>query len=71
MKAQVGKTGLLIPKKFLHGIKSAEIRWENSHIVVEPTEIKNDPILGLGQKPGRSGRPSISREHDKHLYGKA
>lgn len=54
MKAQVKNQGLLIPKKFLRGVQSAEIRWENSHIIVEPTKVKNDLVFGLGKKPGRS-----------------
>jgi virulence-associated protein VagC len=54
MKAQVKSQGLLIPKKFLRGIQSAEIRWENSHIIIEPTKVKDDPVYGLGKNPGRS-----------------
>lgn len=71
MKANVGSLGLLIPKKLLRGVQVADIRWEKSHIVVEPTQMKHDPIFGLGEKPGRSGEVSISAEHDKHLYGRA
>jgi hypothetical protein len=69
MKAQVKNNGLLIPKKFLRGIQSAEIRWEKKHIIIEPTKIKDDPIFGLGSKPGRSGSKTVSVDHDKHLYG--
>jgi hypothetical protein len=70
MKALVKNQGLLIPKKFLRGVQSAEIRWENSHIIVEPTKVKNDPVFGLGEKPGRSGAKTVSIDHDQHLYGK-
>jgi virulence-associated protein VagC len=70
MKAQVKNQGLLIPKKFLRGIQSVEVRWEKSHIVIEPTKTMIDPVFGLGQKPGRSGLKTVSAQHDKHLYGK-
>jgi hypothetical protein len=70
MKANVGSLGLLIPKNFLRGIQTADVRWEKSHIVVEPAKVKTDPIFGLGQKPGRSGSSAVSVDHDKHLYGR-
>jgi virulence-associated protein VagC len=70
MKAHVKTQGLLIPKKFLRGVQSAEIRWENSHIIVEPTKIKEDPVFGLGENPGRSGSKTVSEGHDQYLYGK-
>lgn len=70
MKALVKNQGLLIPKKFLRGVQSADIRWENSHIIVEPTKVKDDPIFGLGKKPGRSGFKTVSEDHDRYLYGK-
>jgi len=69
MKTNVGNLGLLIPKNFLRGVQTADVRWEKSHIVIEPTRTKVDPIFGLGGKPGRSGSSNVSKDHDKHLYG--
>ena len=71
MKALVKNQGLLIPRKFLRGVEAAEVRWEDKHIVVEPTKVKNDPIFKLGTKPGRSGDKTISIDHDQYLYGVA
>ena len=27
-----------------------------------------DPFFRVGRQPGRSGRPSVAEDHDRHLY---
>lgn len=68
MKAVVKKGGLVIPKKFLKGIKEADIKWENGKIVIEPAIVEKDIIFDLGKHPGHSGINDISIKHDKYLY---
>ena len=29
---------------------------------------RKDPFFQIGKKPGHSGQPTISKEHDRHLY---
>lgn len=70
MKTAVKKGGLVIPKRFLKGIKEAEIKWEKGKLIIEPIRIENDPILLLGSRPGRSGLKDASVKHDKYLYEK-
>lgn len=70
MKAAVKSTGLLIPKKLLKGIKQVEIRKEYGRIVVLTIPAPDDPIFGLGSKPGRSGLRNLAARHDDYLYGK-
>lgn len=70
MKTAVKKEGLIIPKKFLKGIKEAEIKWEKGRLIVKPIRIKDDPILLLGSRPGHSGLKDASINHDKYLYEK-
>ena len=68
MKAAVKSTGLLIPKKFLKGIKQVEIRKEHGRIVVLPIPAPDDPIFKLGKHPVKSGVPDASEHHDEYLY---
>lgn len=68
MKAVVKKEGLVIPTKFLKGIKEADIKWENGKIVIEPAIVGKDAIFDLGKHPGHSGIKDISTQHDKYLY---
>jgi virulence-associated protein VagC len=70
MRAQVKKDGVLIPKKFLKGVKQVEISKEAGRIVVQPVPSPDDPILGLGSDPGHSGRGDLAARHDEYLYGK-
>lgn len=71
MQAKVKANGLLIPKKFLQGITEAEIKKERGKIIVLPTKIENDPLWGLGSKPGNSGLKDASVNHDKYIYEQA
>ena len=69
MKAKVKKNGLLIPKKFLKGIKEAEIEWKKDKLIVLPIKKKkSDPIIGLGSNPGHSGNKKSSTQHDEFIY---
>jgi len=70
MKAVVKKDGVLIPKKLLKGAKQVEIRQEAGRIVVLPIPSPDDPIFGLGSKPGHSGLGDLAERHDEYLYGK-
>lgn len=67
MKAKIKSNGLLIPKRFLKGAKSAEIVNEKGKIVIFPS-FQDDPIMSLGQNPGHSGIGDISINHDKYSY---
>lgn len=68
MESKVKKEGLVIPKRFLRGIKKAEIRWEKGKIIIEPTVVEKDPIFTLGINPCHSGIKDLSVHHDKYLY---
>jgi len=70
MRAQVKKDGVLIPKKFLKGVKQVEISQEGVRIVVQPIPAPDDPIFGLGSNPGHSGLGDLAVRHDEYLYGK-
>ncbi len=68
MKATVKKESLLIPRKLLKGIKTAENRREKDRIVIESTVTGSDPIFALGSHPGHSGLKDASIHHNKYLY---
>jgi len=68
MKAIVTEKGVLIPPKFLKGIKEVEIRKENNKIVIMPIFI-DDPIFQLGKNPIVCNIPDASENHDKYIYG--
>lgn len=68
MESIVQKEGLIIPKKFLRGIKKAEIRWEKGKIIIEPKIVEKDTIFTLGTNPCHSGAKDLSICHDKYLY---
>lgn len=68
MKSIVQKEGLIIPKKFLRGIRKADIRWEKGKIIVEPKIVEKDTIFTLGTNPCHSGIKDLSIHHDKYLY---
>lgn len=70
MKAVVGETGVLIPRRMLRGVKEVEIRKDGRTIVVEPASLDSDPFFDLGKKPVRVGVDDGSEHHDTHLYGK-
>lgn len=67
MRTEVTDQGLLIPKRFLEGIKEVEIRKENGIILVVPFP-PNDPILQLGQDPIDDDVTDASVEHDRYIY---
>ena len=55
MKAVVGDTGVLIPRRMLRGVKEVEIRKQGRNIVVEPSARDSDPIFDLGKTPCAPG----------------
>jgi hypothetical protein len=83
-KAKVTEEGLLIPKEVTdralgEGSEEVEIFEEPGRLVVatagkaeerassgSPSE--EDPILGLGKNPVRTGARDGSTEHDRYLY---
>jgi hypothetical protein len=67
MRTEVTEQGLLIPKRFLEGIKEVEIRKENGMILIVPLP-PNDPILQLGQDPIDEDVTDASVEHDRYIY---
>ena len=69
MKAVVGGTGVLIPRRMLRGVKEVEIRKDGRNIVVEPAARGSDPVFGLGEHPVRSGVVDGAEHHDAHLNG--
>lgn len=67
MRTEVTDQGLLIPRRFLEGIKEVEIRKENGIILIVPLPPK-DPILQLGQDPIDEDVTDASVEHDRYIY---
>ena len=83
-KARVTEEGLLIPKEVTdralgEGSEEVEIFEEPGRLVVatarkagEPASaeapLEEDPILGLGKNPVRTGARDGSTEHDRYLY---
>ena len=68
MKTKVTEQGVLVPKKFLKGIKEVEIRKDNNVILVVP--VMEDPILGLGSQPVADEIRDASEHHDAYLYSR-
>jgi hypothetical protein len=68
MKTKVTEQGVVVPKKFLKGIKEVEIRKDNGVILVVP--VSEDPILALGSQPIADEITDASQRHDRHLYGR-
>jgi hypothetical protein len=62
MKTKVTEQGVLVPKKFLRGIKEVEIRKDNNVILVVP--VMEDPILALGSQPVADEIRDASEHHD-------
>jgi hypothetical protein len=67
MRTEVTDQGILVPKRFLEGIKEVEIRKENGMILIVPLPPK-DPILQLGQDPIDDDVTDASVEHDRYIY---
>lgn len=68
MKAVVGDTGVLVPRRLLRGVKVVEIRKDGRKVVVEPSRLEPDPIFSLGRKPVHLGLDDGAEHHDAHLY---
>ena len=68
MKVKVTEKGVLIPPKFLKGVKEVDVRRQNGLIVVVPVGAK-DPIFDIGKNPVNLGIKDASLNHDKYIYG--
>jgi len=68
MKTKVTEQGVIIPKKFLRGIKEVEIRKDNGVILVVP--VTEDPIFALGSQPIADELAEASEHHDAYLYSR-
>lgn len=69
VKAVVGASGVLIPRRMLRGVKGVEIRQQGRSIVVEPASQETDPIFELGKTPLPFGVSDAAENHDRYLYG--
>jgi len=83
-RAKVTEEGLLIPKEVTNralgeSSEEVEIFEEPGRLVVAPAgkdgerqsagiPLDEDPILGLGKNPVRTGARDGSTEHDRYLY---
>lgn len=68
MKVRVTEKGVLIPRKFLKGVKEVDIRRQNGLIVVVPVGAK-DSVFDIGKNPVKLGITDASVNHDKYIYG--
>jgi virulence-associated protein VagC len=68
MKVKVSEKGVLIPRKFLKGVKEVEVRQQNGLIIIVPIGAK-DSIFDIGKNPVKSGVRDGSINHDKYIYG--
>jgi hypothetical protein len=68
MKSKVTERGVIVPKKFLKGIKEVEIRKDNRVVLVVP--VTEDPILALGNKPISDEIDDASEHHDIYIYNR-
>lgn len=68
MKTKVTEQGVIVPKKFLKGIKEVEIRKENNLVLVVP--VTDDPIFQLGSHPISDEIEDASENHDAYIYGR-
>ncbi len=85
IRARMKEEGLLIPRDVAEralgeGSEEVEILEEPGRLVVAAvgkarerasaeTSPEEDPILGLGRNPVRTGARDGSTEHDRYLYG--
>jgi virulence-associated protein VagC len=67
MKARVTEEGIIIPKKFLKGVKEVEIRQQGNVVVVIPKTRENSLAM-LGRNPVPCNTPDASENLDKYLY---
>ncbi|MGB3632582.1 MAG: AbrB/MazE/SpoVT family DNA-binding domain-containing protein [Rubrobacteraceae bacterium] len=81
MKVKVTKDGLLIPKEVAERLGSDEVEVfeEPGRLLIVAgtaspgrvgvgSESQEDPILGLGRNPVRTGVRDGSTNHDRYLY---
>ena len=68
MKVKVTEKGVLIPRKFLKGVKEVEVRRQNGLIVIVPVGTQ-DSIFDIGKNPVKLGLKDASVNHDKYIYG--
>jgi len=68
VKAKVTDQGVVVPKKFLKGIKEVEIRKDNRDILVVP--IAEDPIFHLGSEPIDDDIEDAAENHDTYIYSR-
>jgi hypothetical protein len=68
LKTKVTEQGVIVPKKFLKGIKEVEIRKDNSVILVVP--VMDDPIFELGSQPIADDIANASENHDAYIYSR-
>ena len=66
MKTRVTEQGVVVPKKFLKGVKEVEIRKDDGVILVVP--VSEDPILAFGSQPIADEITDASQHHDRYLY---
>ena len=78
-------TNIRLPKTHLKALKrvAVEREYSLSRLVREileefldrqrrplsPAAFRQDPLFGLGTKPGRSGLGDLAEHHNKYLYG--
>ena len=65
LKRLAVEKGLSLSKLFRQMISEYLARGSD----VPGKDWRKDPFFSLGLKPGRSGRKSISEEHNAYLYG--
>jgi hypothetical protein len=68
MRTKVTEQGVLVPKKFLKGIKEVEIRKDDSVILVVP--VTEDPIVALGSQPIADEITDASEHHDAYIHSR-
>lgn len=68
MKAMVAGKGLLIPKKFLRGVREVKIRKDDNCITIVPVSV-DDPIFQLGKRPVECNIRDAAEKHDYYIYG--
>ncbi len=66
IKTKVTEQGVIVPKRFLKGIKEVEIRKDKSVILVVP--VTEDPIFELGSQPIADEIEDASENHDTYIY---
>jgi len=68
MKTKVTEQGVIVPKRFLKGIKAVEIRRDTRVILIVP--VTEDPIFALGSQPIADDIEDASEQHDTYIYSR-